>query len=147
MNDDGKNSISFSTNAQTEYDGRLNLLYEIGRILASGETMNEAAPQILEAICRNLQFELGELWCMDKQDKILRLENAWHFPSSSLENFVAESRQFKFTISEGLPGKVWAKNAPVWLENIGGENNMPRKFFAEETGLQSGFAFPILLGE
>jgi PAS domain S-box-containing protein len=147
MHDDGKNSTSFSSKAQSENDARLNLLYEIGRVLASEETMNKAAPQILEAICRNLRFELGELWCMDKQDKILRLENAWHLPSPPLENFVAESRQFKFTISEGLPGKVWAKNAPVWLENIGGENNMPRKFFAEETGLQSGFAFPILLGE
>ncbi|MDQ3749817.1 MAG: PAS domain S-box protein [Acidobacteriota bacterium] len=147
MNDDGKNSIFFSSNAQTENDARLNLLYEIGRILASGETMNEAAPQILEAICRNIQFELGELWCMDKQDKILRLENAWHLPSPPLENFVAESRQFKFTIGLGLPGKVWAKNAPVWLENIVGENYMPRRIFAVETGLQSGFAFPILLGE
>ncbi|MGI8848727.1 MAG: GAF domain-containing protein, partial [Pyrinomonadaceae bacterium] len=130
MKDDGKNSISFNSDAQVENDARLNLLYEIGRILASEETMNEAAPLILEAICRNIQFELGELWCMDKQDQILRLENAWHFPSPPLENFVAESRQFKFTIGMGLPGKVWAKNAPVWLENIGGENNMPRRFFA-----------------
>ncbi len=147
MDDGSENSLSFSSNAQTENDVRLNLLYEIGRVLASGETMNEAVPQILEAICRNLQFELGELWCMDKQDKILRLENAWHLPSLALENFIAESRRFRFRIGEGLPGKVWAKNAPVWLENIGGENHMPRKLFAKETGLQSGFAFPILLGE
>jgi len=143
MNDENKNSISSESN--TEKDTRLNLLYEIGRILASLETMNEAAPQILEAVCRHLRFELGELWCLHKGETVLKLESVWHLPA--MEKFVAESRRFEFPIGDGLPGKVWAKNAPVWIENLSGEEQLPRRFFAEESGLQSGFAFPILLGE
>ena len=147
MTDENKNSISTDSAAQTESNARLNLLFEIGRILASLETMNEAAPQILEAICRNLRFELGELWCLGKNETVLHLDSVWHLPSPVIEKFVVASRQFEFPIGEGLPGKVWAKNAPVWVENLSGEANMPRRFFAGETGLQSGFAFPILLGE
>ncbi len=147
MNDLTQNLNLPDSSVKSENDGRLTLLYEIGRILASAETINEAAPQILEAICRKLEFELGELWCLGKKETVLRLESVWHLPSSRLKKFVAESRDFEFLVSEGLPGKVWAKNAPVWIENLSGEDKMPRRFFAAETGLQSGFAFPILLGE
>ena len=147
MNDENKNSIRFDSTTNTENAARLNLHYEIGRILASMETMNEAAPQILEAICRNLQFELGELWCLGKGETVLRLEGVWHLPLPLIEKFVAESRRFEFPVGEGLPGKVWAKNAPVWVEDISSEDKMPRRFFAAETGLRSGFAFPILFGE
>ena len=147
MNEENKNLISFDSNDPKNY-AQLNLLYEIGRILASLETMNKAAPQILEAMCRNLRFELGELWCLGKGETVLHFESVWHLPAaSSLEKFVAASRRFKFPVGVGLPGKAWAKKAPVWIENLSGEDKMPRRFFAAETGLQSGFAFPILHGE
>ena len=146
MHDDNKNSI-LSDSGASENERRLNLLYEIGRILASAETMSEAAPQILQTICVDLQFELGEFWCLDKDEKVLRLESVWHLPAPLLEKFVAESRRLDFSVGMGLPGKVWKQNAPVWIENLSGEANMPRRFFAEETGLQSGFAFPVLLGD
>lgn len=147
MNAEFPDSISINPDAHRESDARLDLLYEIGRILASLETMNEAAPQILEAICLKLDFALGELWCKNKQDKILRLENVWFYNSPALERFVGESRQFEFTQGKGLPGKVWAKGAPVWIEKFKNDDNIPRKSLVENAGLQSGFAFPILLGE
>jgi PAS domain-containing protein len=147
VNNENKISISFDLNTSRENDARLNLLYEIGRILASLETMNEAAPQILEAICRNLRFELGELWCLGKGATALKLESVWHLPSPSLVRLAEESRRFDFPLGGGLPGKVWAKKAPVWVESLSGEKNMPRRFFSEDIGLQSGFAFPIMLGE
>lgn len=109
--------------------------------------MNEAAPQILEAICRHLRFELGELWCLGKNETALKLKSVWHLPSARLDKFVAESRQLKFAVNEGLPGKVWAKNAPVWFESLDAENQTPRRFFAAEVGLYSAFAFPIAIGE
>jgi PAS domain S-box-containing protein len=147
MNDENKNSIQLDSNADAENNAPLNLLYEIGRILASLETMNEAAPQILETICRVLRFELGELWCLGKDETTLRLENVWHLPAAPIEKFVADSRRFRFPVNEGLPGKVWAKSAPVWIADLSSEDGMPRRFFIEEKDLRSAFAFPILLGE
>jgi PAS domain S-box-containing protein len=147
MSDENKNSILFDSDTDAAGDVRLNLLYEIGRILSSLETMNEAAPQILEAICRHLDFELGELWCLGKGKTTLNLESVWHFPSSAYEEFVARSYRFNFSIGEGMPGKVWEKNEPVWIENINFAENLPRKVFIEEIGMQSAFAFPIMLGE
>lgn len=148
MSEELKNSISLDAAANGDGEIRLNLLFEIGNVLASVETMNEAAEPILELICRRLDFEIGELWCLGKDETHLHLESVWHSPDSApLEKFVATSRRIKFVAGEGLPGKVWASNAPIWLENLSGAKNMPRRFAHRETGLQSGFAFPILLGE
>ena len=132
--------------APTENDARLILLYEIGRILASAETMNAAAPQILEAICRSLHFQLGELWCLGKNEDVLRFENDWHFPSPDVEKFLAESRRFEFAKGEGLPGQVWEKGEPILIKNFAAAN-FPRQPLAMESELRGAFAFPILLGE
>ncbi len=145
MRDDSKNSNSFNSGASGN-ETRLNLLYETGRILASAETMNEAAPQILETICLNLQFEIGEFWCLDRDETVLKLESVWHSPDPLLEEFAARSRSFEFAVGIGLPGKVWAKNAPVWIENLAADD-FPRKSIIAEIDMRSGFAFPILLGD
>ncbi len=147
MNDENKNLALSDSSADSQNDMRLNLLYEIGRILASQETMDEAAGQILEAFCRNLRFELGELWCLSKNETALKLEYAWHLPSPPLEKFVVASRRFEFALGDGLPGAVWAQNAPVWMEDLSVEDKLTRRFIAEESALRSGFAFPIMLGE
>lgn len=148
MNDETNNSILFETNANTPNDVRLNLLYEIGRILASQETMDAAAAQILETICRGLQFEIGKLWWLDKNEAVLKLGCVWHSPSSPLlEKFAAARRRFDFAVGDDLPGAVWARNAPVWMEDLSVGDKMPRRLFVEEFGLRSGFAFPIMLGD
>ena len=145
MRDDNKNSVSSNSDVP-KMESRLNLLYEIGRILASAETTSVAAPQILESICRNLQFEIGELWRLDKDETVLRLESVWHLPDSELEKFAALSHDFEFVVGDGLPGKVWANKAPVWIEDLDA-GDFPRRFIIAATGLQSGFAFPVLLGD
>ena len=66
MHDENKNSTSPESQAADAKDVRLEMFYEVGRVLASAGTMNEAAPQILEIICRSLHFQIGEFWCLDE---------------------------------------------------------------------------------
>ncbi len=147
MQDDEKNSLSTDSGAAQENAARLNLLYEIGRILASTETLKLAAPQLLDAICRHLHFDLGELWFLDKNNKSLKLNSVRHSLSPRLKEFAAESRAFEFSAGEGLPGRVWQRNAPVWIEDLRVENDLARRSIAERAGMRSAFGFPILLGE
>ncbi len=147
MHDDLEKSLPTLSDLRAENDTRLNLLYGIGSILASAETMNTAAPQIIEAICRALRFEVGEFWGFEKEGKNLQFRTAWHLPSPEAEIFLAESRKFEFAKSEGLPGRVWGAAAPVWIENTGETANLPRKDAALKAGFHSAFAFPVLPGE
>ncbi len=147
MRDESKNSIPIISTARTENDARLNMLYGIGSILASAETINTAVPQILEAVCRALRFEIGEFWSFDKEEKVLRFKNSWHSSLPDAENFLEESRKFEFAKGKGLPGQVWGEVAPVWIENLAEDPNFPRKEAAARAGLRSAFAFPVLPGE
>ena len=146
MDDTRKKPIASDEDA-AENETRLNLLYEIGRILASTETMREAVPEILAGICRHLKFDVGEWWNLGENAAVLRRKSVWHQPSSRLEKFAVDSRHFEFPVGEGLPGRVWRQNAPVWIENLSGGNDLSRRLLAERAGMRSAFAFPITLGE
>lgn len=145
MHDDKNNSNS-SESAAVEDKKRLKLLLEIDRILASTEKVRVAVPLILETICRNLQFEIGEFWVLNESENNLRLESFSHLPSASLIEFADESRKFQFSKGEGLPGIVWQKNEPVWVENFNTDKTSIRRLIAERADLQSAFAFPIRCG-
>ncbi len=95
MDDESKNSIPTISEVRTENNARLNLLYGIGSILASSETIAAAAPQILEAVCRALQYEAGEFWSFEREGESLRFKTAWH-SSPEAEIFFEESRKFEF---------------------------------------------------
>ncbi len=64
-----------------------------------------AAPQILEAVCLALQFEVGEFWSFEREEKVLHFKNYWHLPSPETEIFLEASRVFEFANGEGLPGQ------------------------------------------
>jgi len=147
MHDELKNSIPTILAAQKENDARLNILYSISSILASAETINTAAPQIIEAICSAIRFEIGEFWGFEKEEKSLRFKIAWQLPSPEAEIFIEESQKFEFIKGEGLPGQVWGGVAPIWIANLSEATNLPRKNAALKAGFHSAFAFPVLPGE
>ena len=51
---------------------QLRLVYETARALAESSTLAEAAPRMLESICRALSWEHGALWTVDKAAAVLR---------------------------------------------------------------------------
>jgi rsbT co-antagonist protein RsbR len=51
-----------------------------------------------------------------------------------------------FKHSEDLPGRVLASKQPIWIESLADEPASRRAQIAQNTGLQSGFGFPILRG-
>ena len=58
-------------------------------------------------------------------------------------DFAAESLALELGPGEGLPGRVWAAEAPAWLTGVPTEGVFPRAGAATRAGLQSAFAFPV----
>lgn len=144
MTDKMSDSTSHEISVQRENEVRLSLLFEIGQILATAETTANAAPQILETVCRNLDFQLGEFWIADGE--VLRLQSEWHLSAPDIEKFVRASRNFEFQKGAGLPGRVWEAFAPVWIEDFAAEG-LPRIEAAIVANLKSAVGFPILLDD
>jgi len=46
-----------------------------------------------------------------------------------------------------MPGQVWQSGQPLWISNIVKKTSFPRIPIAIREGLQSGFGFPVSVGD
>jgi len=113
--------------------------------LAESLTVAEALTRVLEAVCRNLGWALGQVWTVDRREmRLVCLEQSQYseIRGSALQE---RSRELTFKMGVGLPGRVWQSGRPEWIENVVTDLNFPRAPQAKADGLVSGVAFPMLL--
>jgi PAS domain S-box-containing protein len=127
-------------------EGRLTAQYVAARILAEAESLTEAAPMLLQAICESLGWELGQLWIVDREANVLRWLAKWQVSTLTAPEFEDASRDQTFLQGVGLPGRIWATGKPNWISDIAADENFPRGSFATKAGLRSGFGSPVMLG-
>ncbi len=123
---------------------RLAVLYETARSLAESATLDQAIPQILNAVCGALGWEYGALWDVDAKAGVLRCTATWSSIPLSFEFFATGSRDRTFIPGEGLPGRVWKSGAPAWIPDIRTDDNFPRAAAASRDGLHSALGFPLI---
>jgi PAS domain S-box-containing protein len=129
-----------------EAERSLAVQYAVARVLSTAPTIEEASPGLVEAIGQALGWEVGNLWRVDEITGVLRPAGGWSASGSTGERFLGNSREFLFERGIGLPGRVWSTGRPVWIPDVGHDDNFPRAPFALEEGLHAAFGFPITLG-
>jgi PAS domain S-box-containing protein len=117
------------------------------RVLAQSATPGEAIAKILETICKTLNWQGGIYWKLDRETKVLTCDSLWHQSSLTLENFKRASSEMSFTAGIGLPGRVYESGKPLWIDDLAKADFFLRANEAQENGICSAFAFPILLGD
>lgn len=115
--------------------------------LAESYTLAEAGPKIFRAICENLGGDWGELWGVDPVANVLRCTQTWHPGSQRLPRVERATRDMGFARGEGIPGSVWARNQPVWIQDVSQEPASQQTRTADKYGLRTVFAFPIRLNQ
>jgi PAS domain S-box-containing protein len=118
--------------------------YAVTRVLAESVTLGEATPKILRAVCENARCEVGTLWDVQPQARVLRCTAVWHAPGTPYAEFARVCREHAFPAGTGLPGRVWQTGGPQWVADVGADPNFPRAAAASRAGLYGAFAFPIL---
>ena len=121
-------------------DHRQATKYAITRLLSDAKNLEEAAPYIMETICRDLSWNVGALWKVDEEAQVLRFE-AWH-EKTDCAQFIECTRQNSFAIGVGLPGRVWKSREVEWIIDVERDSNFPRTAAATSAGLRAAFAFP-----
>ncbi len=129
--------------ARKNAERRLAAQYAATRALAVSNTLAEAAPRILEAICESLGWSVAILWELDRRDRVLVARTAWQ-ASAATSEFVNASQQTSLPSGIGLPGRVSECAEPVWIVDVQTDTNFPRTAFAHRAGLRAAFAFPVL---
>ena len=125
---------------------RLAAQYAVTRVLADATKLVRAAPRILQAVCESLDWSVGAIWRVDKEEQLLRCVETWHKPSATVKEFDQVTHTQTFPKGIGLPGRVWSQAQPAWIEDVTQDDNFPRASTAALVGLHAAFGFPILLG-
>ena len=124
---------------------RLDAQFEIARALTESDSIGDAAPSLLQAICEGLGWELGQMWVMDREADALRWLATWRVASISVSEFEEASRNRTFVRGVGFPGRIWESGKSEWISDIASDENFPRGQFAIQAGLRSAFGFPIMV--
>jgi len=126
-------------------EGRLALQYAVTQILSESRDLVESGRSILQAACHSLDWEVGALWKVDADARVLRNVDICHATSKSTPEFDRLTQGLTFEKGTGLPGRIWASGKPAWVDNIVEDPNFPRAGTAAREGLRGAFGFPILL--
>ncbi|MEO6350483.1 MAG: GAF domain-containing protein, partial [Candidatus Limnocylindrales bacterium] len=122
------------------------VLYATARALAESETLEEAAPRMLRAICDALGWQYGAIWEVDRARNVLRCVATWHPSGQPFEAFEAATMEARLGPGVGLPGRVWTYGQAAWIPDVTQDANFPRAPFAASAGLHSAFGLPIAQG-
>jgi PAS domain S-box-containing protein len=142
----GMAGVCADVTERKEAERSLAVQYAVARVLSTAPTIEVAAPGLVEAIGQALGWEVGNLWRVDESAGVLRAVGGWSANGTTGDRFLGKSREFLFERGIGLPGRVWSTGRPVWIPDVGRDDNFPRGPFALEEGLHAAFAFPITLG-
>jgi len=111
--------------------------YSVTKVLAEAPSLSEAAPQILKNICETLEWAVGTVWQLDRQESTLRCAATWHIPSANVHEFSTATRSRAFDRGIGLPGRIWAEADAFWIEDVTRDANFPRGPIASKESLRS----------
>ncbi len=122
---------------------RLSIQYGVANSLAGAASLREAAPKMIEMVCKGLGWKFGAMWRVDEEDHVLYCVDVWHVDAGQFREFAQRTRITTFAPGIGLPGRVWAESCPAWIPDVLGDENFPRVKLASTAGLHGAFAFPI----
>jgi len=119
--------------------------FAVTQALVTSPGWDQAAPHVLEGLCRALDWELGEYWEVDAQRETMHFAVAWKRPGRDTSAYEATATQFTFRRGEGLAGKVWEAAKPVSIDDLA-KDASPRAADARAAGLHGLVGFPVRSG-
>ena len=122
---------------------RLRVHLEITRILGESVSLADAAPRVLEQVCRGLGWDLAALWRVDRDAGVIRCVDLWHAPGTPLIGFSLATRHAAFQPGEGLPGVVWQERTARWVPDVGGRQSGERAAPAAREGVRAALGLPL----
>ncbi len=115
----------------------------VARVLAEAVSLDQSIPEILQALCNNLDWELSEFWGVDADGASLVFNYAWSLPGFDLRAFLDTSQHTRIRQGEGLAGRVWQRATAIHVPDISHEENFVRKMEVEALSLKAAVGFPI----
>jgi signal transduction histidine kinase/integral membrane sensor domain MASE1/CheY-like chemotaxis protein len=128
------------------FDRERGAVHATTSLMAGPTPLAYVGGEVLRAVCEKLDWDVGALWGVERNERVLRCLGVWCRPGLDAPEFVAMTRSYRFAPGVGLPGRVWASGAPAWIRDVQRDPNFPRAPAARPAGLHAGFGFPVRIG-
>ncbi|MGN6581231.1 MAG: diguanylate cyclase domain-containing protein [Bordetella sp.] len=127
------------------------LLEAIAALIDHTADAGAAVESALERICRHTLWSVGHLFAVDAAapgaEPRLTSSGIWHcFDPERFERLRVASVEDEDATYDRLPGQALGTGRPAWTLDIVQDEDFSRAAVAQQAGLRSAFAFPVLLG-
>ena len=130
-----------------EKNRQLELLKDVATTANQVTTIAEAMQFAVERVCEFTGWPLGHACLASPGQKHLVSSPIWSStPEDRFQAFRAVSESGEFSVGADLLAKVVASARPVWVRDVASEANFTRQSVAQQAGIKSAFAFPVLSG-
>ncbi|GKS64140.1 histidine kinase [Nitrospira sp.] len=117
--------------------------HAVTQVLSEALTLEEAVPNIIQAIGERLEWDVGLFWRVDKPSGSLRCFHHWQNVGVAADEFIAANPLHGFKLGKGLPGQIWERGQPVWIRDLMSEPALVRAEAGTKVGIHGAFGFPI----
>ncbi len=107
-------------NKRKRAEKRESVEHNIVKLLAAANTLKVAASNIIESVCKQLDWAGGALWLVDDQKTAVRCFEVW-FEDNDPETLRKYTDAFEK--GKGMPGHVWEKNDYIWTCDVESKTN------------------------
>jgi PAS domain S-box-containing protein len=143
--------ITFRDITIEKRDEHRNILrYDLTRILAEAQTMDEGIFKILQTFTDQPTWDLAFYWGVNPESNVLFCRFGAYSDRLGPEAYKVFSEStfnMRFEKGIGLPGRVWDSRQPAWIDEVAKDPNFPRHPVAAKAGIHGGLGFPILSGK
>jgi diguanylate cyclase (GGDEF)-like protein len=121
--------------------------FESTQLLIGTHTLGEAVTKVIELVCTDLGWDCGMYWSLGQDGPHagrLVCAHHWSGPSvAAIDALPGSDDEHGIAPGQGLIGGVWRSGQPRWIEDVGSDPEFlfPRQ--ARQSGLLSGYAFPV----
>ncbi|ELS00525.1 PAS domain S-box [Xenococcus sp. PCC 7305] len=120
--------------------------YQTTKVLAESLSIKDAITNIIQIICNNLGWQLGEFWKFKVQDNCLSPITSWSFPGDKLTHFIRDSSEISFLSGQSLVGTVWETENSLWIDELIEHPIFLRTDLSQQADLVTSFGFLVFHG-
>ena len=119
--------------------------HAITTVLAEAETVEQAVPRLLGALCAGMGWEFGAYWTV-ADGPVLECRETWTVPGLDLTGFAETTRRRSLKPGAGLPGRAYTSQRPMFIPTVADDPVFTRTQAAAEAGLTAAVVLPLLAG-
>jgi PAS domain S-box-containing protein len=122
------------------------LLHQVTVAAYEAASVEEALQAGIDLVCAHTGWPVGHVYVRSGPDSTeLVPTSIWHLDRpDEFAGFVRVTAETRLVVGAGLPGRVLAGGAPLWIMDVEHDDNFPRARAAGALGVKGAFGFPVL---